>query len=126
MAKKWSSICYRSNSPLGTGWGEFSPKLLLASGLEPVNEAHAQRVIPQLVPAMGRLTRQQQRAIIQPITLSLSKSLCCFRSAGDATAHGARLHLEKIGVKLTKLSKKQADYLGVSVDGPYKPDDYRY
>jgi adenosylhomocysteinase len=38
----------------------------------------------------------------------------------------ARLHLEKIGVKLTKLSKKQADYLGVSPDGPYKPDHYRY
>jgi adenosylhomocysteinase len=38
----------------------------------------------------------------------------------------ARLHLEKIGVKLTTLSPKQADYLGVSVDGPYKPDHYRY
>jgi adenosylhomocysteinase len=38
----------------------------------------------------------------------------------------ARLHLEKIGVKLTKLTKEQADYLGVSVDGPYKPDHYRY
>ena len=38
----------------------------------------------------------------------------------------ARLHLEKIGVKLTTLSKKQADYLGVSPDGPYKPDTYRY
>jgi len=38
----------------------------------------------------------------------------------------ARLHLEKIGVKLTKLSKDQADYIGVSVDGPYKPDHYRY
>ncbi len=38
----------------------------------------------------------------------------------------ARLHLEKIGVKLTKLSPKQAQYLGVSVDGPYKPDHYRY
>jgi adenosylhomocysteinase len=38
----------------------------------------------------------------------------------------ARLHLEKIGVKLTKLSKKQADYLGVSPDGPYKPEHYRY
>ena len=38
----------------------------------------------------------------------------------------ARLHLEKIGVKLTRLSKKQADYLGVSPDGPYKPDHYRY
>jgi adenosylhomocysteinase len=38
----------------------------------------------------------------------------------------ARLHLEKIGVKLTRLSQKQADYLGVSQDGPYKPDHYRY
>jgi adenosylhomocysteinase len=38
----------------------------------------------------------------------------------------ARLHLEKIGVKLTKLSEKQAKYLGVSVDGPYKPEHYRY
>jgi adenosylhomocysteinase len=38
----------------------------------------------------------------------------------------ARLHLEKIGVKLTTLSKKQADYLGVSVEGPYKADHYRY
>jgi adenosylhomocysteinase len=38
----------------------------------------------------------------------------------------ARLHLEKIGVKLTTLSAKQADYLGVAVEGPYKPDHYRY
>ncbi len=38
----------------------------------------------------------------------------------------ARLHLEKIGVKLTTLSARQADYLGVSVDGPYKADHYRY
>ncbi|SPE30842.1 hypothetical protein SBA3_1700009 [Candidatus Sulfopaludibacter sp. SbA3] len=38
----------------------------------------------------------------------------------------ARLHLEKIGVKLTTLSQKQAGYLGVAVEGPYKPDHYRY
>lgn len=38
----------------------------------------------------------------------------------------ARLHLEKIGVKLTKLSQRQADYIGVPLDGPYKPDHYRY
>jgi adenosylhomocysteinase len=38
----------------------------------------------------------------------------------------ARLHLEKIGVKLTKLSKQQADYIGVAVEGPYKSDMYRY
>jgi adenosylhomocysteinase len=38
----------------------------------------------------------------------------------------ARLHLEKIGVKLTELSEKQAEYIGVPVDGPYKPEYYRY
>jgi len=38
----------------------------------------------------------------------------------------ARLHLEKLGVKLTQLTPEQADYIGVSVEGPYKPDAYRY
>lgn len=38
----------------------------------------------------------------------------------------ARLHLEKLGVKLTKLTQKQADYIGVSVEGPYKAEHYRY
>jgi len=38
----------------------------------------------------------------------------------------ARLHLEKLGVKLTKMTKEQAEYLGVPVEGPYKPDHYRY
>ena len=38
----------------------------------------------------------------------------------------ALLHLEKLGAKLTKLAPDQADYIGVSVDGPFKPDHYRY
>jgi adenosylhomocysteinase len=38
----------------------------------------------------------------------------------------ARLHLDKLGVRLTRLSQEQADYIGVPVDGPYKPDHYRY
>ncbi len=38
----------------------------------------------------------------------------------------ARLHLERIGAKLTKLTKKQADYIGVKQEGPFKPDFYRY
>jgi len=38
----------------------------------------------------------------------------------------ARLHLAKLGVKLTKLTKEQADYIGVPVEGPYKSDHYRY
>jgi len=38
----------------------------------------------------------------------------------------ARLHLEKIGVKLTKLTKEQSEYLGIPIEGPYKPEHYRY
>ncbi len=38
----------------------------------------------------------------------------------------ARLHLDQLGVRLTRLTKEQADYIGVDVDGPYKPDHYRY
>jgi adenosylhomocysteinase len=38
----------------------------------------------------------------------------------------ARLHLEKIGCKLTKLSDEQSEYISIPVEGPYKPDHYRY
>ena len=38
----------------------------------------------------------------------------------------ARLHLGALGVKLTELTKEQAAYIGVDVEGPYKPDHYRY
>ncbi|MDQ1349565.1 MAG: adenosylhomocysteinase, partial [Acidobacteriota bacterium] len=38
----------------------------------------------------------------------------------------ARLHLDKLGVKLTELTAKQAAYIGVDVDGPFKPERYRY
>jgi adenosylhomocysteinase len=38
----------------------------------------------------------------------------------------ARLHLEQLGAKLTKLSPKQAGYIGVEIEGPFKAEDYRY
>jgi adenosylhomocysteinase len=38
----------------------------------------------------------------------------------------ARLHLGKLGVKLTKLNAEQAEYLGIPIDGPFKPEHYRY
>jgi adenosylhomocysteinase len=38
----------------------------------------------------------------------------------------ARLHLDKVGAKLTRLSEEQANYIGVDQDGPYKPEHYRY
>ena len=38
----------------------------------------------------------------------------------------AKLHLEKVGAQLTKLSQEQANYIGVTTDGPFKPEPYRY
>jgi adenosylhomocysteinase len=38
----------------------------------------------------------------------------------------ARLHLDKLGVQLTRLTSEQAEYLDLDVDGPYKPENYRY
>ena len=38
----------------------------------------------------------------------------------------ARLHLDHLGVRLTRLTQDQSEYLGIPVDGPYKPDHYRY
>jgi adenosylhomocysteinase len=38
----------------------------------------------------------------------------------------ARLHLHRVGANLTELTKQQADYIGVEIGGPYKPDYYRY
>ena len=49
-----------------------------------------------------------------------------YRLSKELDEEVARLHLEKIGVKLTKLRPEQAEYIGVKVEGPYKPEHYRY
>ena len=49
-----------------------------------------------------------------------------YRLAKQLDEEVARLHLEKIGVKLTRLTPKQASYIGVPVQGPYKAEHYRY
>jgi adenosylhomocysteinase len=49
-----------------------------------------------------------------------------YRLSKELDEEVARLHLDKLGAKLTKLSEEQADYIGVPVDGPYKPEHYRY
>jgi adenosylhomocysteinase len=49
-----------------------------------------------------------------------------YRLSKELDEEVARLHLDKLGAKLTMLSDEQADYIGVQVDGPYKPEHYRY
>ena len=66
---------------------------------------------------LAQLDLWKNRDTYKPGVYTLSKKL---------DEEVARLHLEKIGVKLTTLSSKQAEYLGVPVEGPYKPDHYRY
>ena len=55
-----------------------------------------------------------------------SKEVGVYRLSKKLDEEVARLHLDKIGVKLTKLTKDQADYIGVSEEGPFKPEHYRY
>jgi adenosylhomocysteinase len=66
---------------------------------------------------LAQLDLWKNRDVYQPGVYTLPKKL---------DEEVARLHLEKIGVKLTTLSPKQADYLGVPVEGPYKAEHYRY
>src|SRR5947207_82991 len=66
---------------------------------------------------LAQLDLWKNRDVYKPGVYVLSKKL---------DEEVARLHLEKIGVKLTKLSQKQADYLGVPVNGPFKSEHYRY
>ncbi|MEZ5268693.1 MAG: adenosylhomocysteinase [Microthrixaceae bacterium] len=49
--------------------------------------------------------------------------MCCPSKLDERVA---RFHLDALGVRLTELTKDQADYLGIPLDGPYKPDHYRY
>ncbi len=66
---------------------------------------------------LAQLDLWRNKDVYEPTVYRLSKKL---------DEEVARLHLEKIGVKLSKLTKKQAEYLGVPIEGPYKPDHYRY
>lgn len=55
-----------------------------------------------------------------------NKEIGVYRLSKKLDEEVALAHLEQLGVKLTKLTKEQADYIGVPVDGPYKPEHYRY
>ena len=55
-----------------------------------------------------------------------TKAIGVYRLSKKLDEQVARLHLDKLGAKLTKLSQDQADYIGVDPDGPYKPEHYRY
>ena len=66
---------------------------------------------------LAQLDLWNNRATYKPAVYRLSKKL---------DEEVARLHLGKLGVKLTRLTRQQADYIGVPIEGPYKPEHYRY
>ena len=60
------------------------------------------------------------------VTNQISDALIDNFLAFDPNSKVAKLHLKSLGVELEELDKDQADYIGVKVEGPYKPDYYRY
>ena len=54
------------------------------------------------------------------------RKVAVYRLSKELDEEVARLHLDKLGAKLSKLSPEQAEYIGVKVEGPYKPEHYRY
>ena len=63
---------------------------------------------------------------ICPLQTELPAPLRAFTNDVEHSEKVARLHLDALGVKLTKLTKDQAEHLGIPADGPYKADHYRY
>jgi adenosylhomocysteinase len=60
------------------------------------------------------------------IARNTERKIDVYRLSKELDEEVARLHLDKLGAGLTKLTQEQADYIGVSVGGPYKPEHYRY
>ena len=112
------------------------------TGLAPISEASPAGENLELDPEFGELERAAQGkpevqygSTIEPAvppdwreTVSLAEALMERTHDLRVMVHLAiaRLHLDALGVKLTQLTKEQAAYLGVAVEGPYKPDHYRY
>ena len=85
-----------------------------------MEEAKVKSILENKLTLLTKLTGQmdkQVKSIDQNDELSLTKIL-------DEKV--ARFHLGKLGVKLTQLSEKQAKYLDIPIEGPYKPNHYRY
>ncbi len=75
---------------------------------------------------MSNSFTNQCLALMDLWTNKISRPIGVYRLPKKLDEEVARLHLEKIGVKLTRLTRKQADYIGVPIEGPYKPEHYRY
>ena len=76
--------------------------------------------------AEGRLNSFTNQVLAQMELWRQDYKVGVYRLPKHLDEEVARLHLERIGVKLTKLTQKQADYIGVPVEGPYKAEHYRY
>ncbi|MGF1464656.1 MAG: adenosylhomocysteinase [Sandaracinaceae bacterium] len=136
--------------------GHFDSEIQMSALMEPANEVTLENIKPQvdhfifpdgkrlIVLASGRLvnlgcaTGHPSFVMSTSFTNQVLAQLALFREQ-DKYERGkvyvlpkkldeevARLHLDRLGVKLTQLSDDQAKYLGVAVDGPYKPEFYRY
>ena len=116
-------------------WDSLRGKWLLLTPEEQVRQATISKLIAWGIPPL-RITQeypvnvngQHQRADIVVMNNTAKPHILveCKAPEVDIDEEVARLHLERIGVHLTTLTQAQADYIGVSVDGPYKAEHYRY
>src|ERR1700761_985258 len=76
--------------------------------------------------AMGDSLSNQATAQVERWPKNAEPATAVYRPPTPLDERGPRIHVEALGGELTKLTKEQAEYIGVDVDGPYKPDHYRY
>jgi adenosylhomocysteinase len=135
--------------------GHFDHEIKMSWLTDPVNNVKEREIKPQvdkfifpdgkeiIVLARGRLVNlgcatghpsfvmscsftNQVMAQIELYTKSDEYEIGVYTLPKELDEEVARLHINKLGVKLSKLNEVQADYLGLKVNGPYKPDHYRY
>ena len=83
------------------------------------------RITHEMPPERKKAVKDAMKAQID-IQKNPDRKIDVYRLSKELDEEVARLHLDKLGAKLTTLSKEQADYINVSVEGPYKPEHYRY
>ena len=94
--------------------------------METVKYNEVERLVHKTIDRLTDLRIRQNREFFNVALWQKPYEIGVYRLPKHLDEEVARLHLERIGVKLSTLTQKQADYIGVKIEGPYKADHYRY